>query len=248
MKTASALIIGDEILTGKIRDENSVVLAQVLFECGVKLARIEIIPDDISEISRSIKIMSNTFDHVFTSGGIGPTHDDKTYEAIAHAFDLKLEYHEPTLAKFIKYHELYGNDKLFATAHKKMALFPMPCEVTPVEKLWISLVTVKNVHILPGIPHLFHQLLQVVRPKLQGKPFERVLIYTKKYEGEIADILSDTQEEFPSVAIGSYPQKSSEHKVMVSVEGQDNKIVNLVAQKIALLIDGFNKEEKSPLP
>lgn len=243
MKTASALIIGDEILTGKTRDENSIVLAQVLFECGVKLSRIEIIGDDVVEIANSVNRMSNAFDYVFTSGGIGPTHDDKTYEAIAHAFALKLKYHEPTLAKFKKYNELYLPDRQFTDAYKKMALFPNPCEVTPVDKLWISLVTVRNIHILPGIPQLFKQLIQVVKPKLQDRPFVRALIYTKKYEGEIADNLTNVQNEFPEIAIGSYPQKNPEHKVMVSIEGQDYQMVNQVAQIIASLIDGFKKDE-----
>src|SRR5690606_39229044 len=96
---AGMVVIGDEILTGKVKDENTYTLSRVLFERGVVLARVETIPDDIDEIARTVRRMSEAYTWVFTSGGIGPTHDDMTYEGVARAFDRKLVYRQDVLAK-----------------------------------------------------------------------------------------------------------------------------------------------------
>ncbi len=244
MSLASALIIGDEILTGKVQDENSVVLARMLFERGVRLSRIETISDDIETIATSVKYLSNHFDYVFTSGGIGPTHDDKTYEAIAKAFHLKMGYHEKVLEKFAEYHQLFLSGKPLNEARQKMAFLPMPCEIIQTEGLWLPLVVVKNVYILPGIPSLFEKLVNGIKHRFDGPAIERILIYTLNSEGDIAADLERIQNAFPKVAIGSYPKTSDAYKVMISLEGTDHQAVQEAAHQVEVAICGFRTFER----
>ncbi len=239
MNLASALIIGDEILTGKVQDENSVVLARMLFERGVRLSRIEVIPDDIEIISASVKYLSNNFDYVFTSGGIGPTHDDKTYAAIAKAFNLEMAYHETMLAKFSEYHRIFLSEKPLNEARKKMALLPRPCEIIQTEGLWLPLVVVKNIYILPGVPGLFEKLINGIKNRFHGPVIERILIYTLHAEGDIAADLESIQNTFPKVSIGSYPGTNNAYKVMISLEGADHQAVQEAARLVEIAICGF---------
>lgn len=239
MSLASALIIGDEILSGKVQDENSIVLARMLFERGVRLSRIEVISDDIEEIAASVKRLSDAYDYVFTSGGIGPTHDDKTYEAIAKAFNLEMAYHEVVLAQFSEQHRLFLSEKPFNLARKKMALLPRPCEIIQTEGLWLPLVVVKNVYILPGVPSLFEKLIHGIKNRFHGPAIERILIYTLSAEGDIATDLENIQNTFPKVAIGSYPRTNDAYKVMISLEGTDHQAVQEAASLVEVAICGF---------
>jgi molybdenum cofactor synthesis domain-containing protein len=236
---ASALIIGDEILTGKIQDANSVILARMLFERGVRLSRIEVVSDDIDEIATSARRLSGTYDHVFTSGGIGPTHDDKTYKAIAKAFNLKMAYSELVLAKFSEYHQRFLPGKPLNEARKKMAFLPTPCEILLTEGFWLPLVLVKNVYILPGVPSLFEKLVQGIENRFQGPAIKRILIYTRQSEGDIAEDLENIQNSFPKVSIGSYPRTNDAYKVMISLEGTDLSAVQDAANLVEVAICGF---------
>ncbi|MEI6806597.1 MAG: competence/damage-inducible protein A [Myxococcaceae bacterium] len=130
MPRASAIVIGNEILNGKVQDANSQTLAKTLFECGVSLALIETIPDKTEVIISTVKRHAKEFDLVFTSGGIGPTHDDITYDAIAKAFDRKLELHAETLKR---YKEILGKEP--NQARQKMALLPEGAEIFWTEHL-----------------------------------------------------------------------------------------------------------------
>jgi molybdenum cofactor synthesis domain-containing protein len=240
--SASALIIGDEILSGKIQDENSLVLARTLFEQGVRLTRIEVIPDDIDKIASCVRQMSKESDFVFTSGGIGPTHDDKTYEALAKAFGLKMSYHPETLRGFVEYQTLYAPDKPLNEARKKMAFLPEPCEIIHTEGLWVPLVVLGNVYILPGVPSLFARMLEGVKHRFKGPAIERVLIYTQKSEGDIAAELEAVQNAFPQVAIGSYPKYGlPEYMVMLSLEGTDKEAVHEAARLVEAAVEGYRK-------
>ncbi len=238
MSTAMALIIGDEILSGKVLDQNSHTLARILFDCGVKLLRIETISDDVDEIASCLQRMSKLAQYVFTSGGIGPTHDDKTYEAVAKAFDRKLIYHEPTL-QGLKAHLGAGeNSKPLNEARMKMALLPTPCETIPTLGVWMPLVVVENIYILPGVPKLFEYMLEGAKTNFVGQKFTRELLYTQKSEGDIAVVLAQVQEAYPGVAIGSYPRYDSpDYRVMVSIEGRD---ADAVKQAAADIESGFN--------
>lgn len=238
MSTAAMLVIGDEILSGKVQDKNSHTLAQVLFEQGVDLIKIEVVPDDIDTIVSCVQRLSADHTYVFTSGGIGPTHDDKTYEAIAKAFDRKLEYHDSVLNQLQDHYRKI--EKPLNEARKRMALLPSPCDIIDIEALWVPLVVVKNVYIFPGVPELFDYMVKNAKHYFVGNKKERVLLYTMLSEGDFAEKLTEIQAQFPNVAIGSYPRYHAEkYNVMVSLEGVDNKALKDAVSLTKEAIEGF---------
>lgn len=243
MTTARAIIIGDEILSGKTQDTNSHYLSKVLFEQGVRFLEIRVIPDEVDQIASTIENFAGNSDIVFTTGGIGPTHDDKTYESVAQAFGYPLELHE---AAFKKFCANYNYDVDGVNAHRRrMSIFPKPCRVLDVPNLWVPVVVVKNVYIYPGVPELFRYMLDHTRDKFVGTPLARRKIYTHLVEGEIAEALDVIQISEPSVAIGSYPKfnhpskPALKYKVMVSVEGTEKNTVDAVTERVQGGIDGF---------
>lgn len=240
MSTAAALVIGDEILTGKVQDQNSYTLAKVLFQRGVQLKSIETVPDDIDVIVASLQKLSASVRYVFTSGGIGPTHDDKTYEAVAKAFGRQLLYHEPTKEALCAYLSARGKLHLLNESRLKMALLPTPCHIISIPQLWVPLVVVENVYVLPGVPDLFAHMLEGAASCFEGLPFYRVLLYTHRSEGDIAYELARWQAAFMNVSIGSYPRyDQADYAVMVSLEGRDKMAVELAAQQVAGSIEAF---------
>ncbi|CAO3590514.1 unnamed protein product [Absidia cylindrospora] len=174
--TASCLIIGDEILSGKTQDSNSFCLAQFLFDLGIELKRIEVVPDNEQEIGEAAKRLSSNHDFVFTSGGIGPTHDDITYSSIAKAFALSIKLHDETweLVQQLKERQQaasVNSTKASIEGYKRMATFPSPGEhIRAHAKIPIPVVVVNsNVYILPGIPRLFQALLHSLSDHLKQR-------------------------------------------------------------------------------
>ncbi|KAG2197955.1 hypothetical protein INT47_002982 [Mucor saturninus] len=254
--SAACCIIGDEILNGKTRDSNAYFLAKYLFDLGIDLKRVETIPDEYDSIAETIQRLSSQHDLVFTSGGIGPTHDDITYAALAKAFHLPLKLDEETCVRMEKRSKEKFVDWTLTDARKRMAIFPEPSQkLRTGEDLWVPVVVVnENVHVLPGIPRLFEQLLQSLKPHFQtmvGKqsPYHRVQIATKMTEGDIASFLSDLQDEYTEkqIKIGSYPNWGEKDgaRVVVSVVGKDQDLVDVVGSKILDGISGwFTKGKK----
>jgi molybdenum cofactor synthesis domain-containing protein len=243
MTTAAMLVIGDEILTGKVHDSNSHALARVLFSRGVRLRRVEVVPDDIDDIARSLRALSSAHDHVFTSGGIGPTHDDVTYEAVARAFARPLALHEPTWERMrAHYIAKEGHDGALNAARRRMAELPSGADVLlPATGLWVPVVHVENVYVLPGIPSLFELLLDGMKERFTGETIHRRLVYTWKPEGDLAEGLDDIQKRFPMVQIGSYPHPgATDHKGLVTLESTDLAAVERAALETTVLVDGFD--------
>ncbi|KAM0756457.1 Molybdopterin binding protein [Meredithblackwellia eburnea MCA 4105] len=232
IKNAAVLIIGDEVLNGKTKDSNSNFAAKMFFDLGVDLKRIEVIADDEAEIVEAVTRMAKNYDIVITSGGIGPTHDDITYDSIAAAFKQSLKYDDETIKRMNalskRRYNLGEQTEEQKTARLRMALFPDQAEVLFVkEELWVPVVRVeKKVCILPGVPTLFQQLLTglcarfVELPPASSKPF-RLLIHTELPESSIAPFLTKLQERVKKelVRVGSYPKLNQ--GVDVSLIGQD---------------------------
>lgn len=240
MTSAACCVVGDEILTGKVHDVNSHVLAKVLFDRGVKLRRVEVIPDVVDEIAATVRRLSSSFDVVFTSGGIGPTHDDVTYEGVAAAFGRPLVFHAPTLDLMAAHYAAKG--RALNDASRRMALVPDGCVVWSTPGLWVPFVVVQNVHVLPGIPLLFEQMLVAHAARFTGPAIRRVLVFTQLLEGDIADALTAAARTHPAVAIGSYPRLNEpDHKVMVSFEGEDAAEVDALADEVSARIHGFRR-------
>jgi len=235
-KTAAALIIASEVLTGKVKEKNSHTLAKTLFERGVHLHKVEIIHDIKSEIIEAVRRLSESHDYVFTSGGIGSTHDDITYESIAEAFNRKLELHEPTLTKMRESSLKRDPPMEINEARKRMAYIPSGSQVLSTEDLWAPLVVVNNVYILPGISYLFEKMLLHNKEHFKGSTIYRDIIYTKMYESDYAEELRLLNETFKDkVSIGSYPTKGY---CRVSIEGYEPSVIAIVASKVKSIVNG----------
>jgi len=217
MPTAGFLVIGNEILSGKVVDTNSPFLAKELRKIGVDLERILTIPDDIDVIAEETRKMSEAYDYVITSGGIGPTHDDLTMDGVARAFGLPLELDE-ALCRRIE--EATGDH--FNEAMRKMAILPKGAGVQESGDLWFPLISVHNVFVLPGIPKLFEAKFTSVAEQMTGVPFQLKRVYVKSFESEIAGHLHELLEEFEELMLGSYPRMGEEHyRVMLTLESRD---------------------------
>ena len=228
MSTAALLVIGNEILSGKVRDTNSAFLAVELRKLGVDLERILTISDQVDLIASETRAMSEAYDYVFTSGGIGPTHDDMTMDGIAQAFGREIELNQSMLDRMARY-----SDKPLNDAMRKMALIPSGADVLDVGGLWFPVVIVENVHILPGIPELFEKKFHSIRARFSGVPFVLRKIYVRESESDIADVLNDLLREFSELMLGSYPRINEEHyRVMLTLESRDKSYVNRATEKL----------------
>lgn len=217
MSTAALLVIGNEILSGKVRDTNSPFLAVELRKLGVDLERIVTIPDVIETIARETRALAGAFDYVFTSGGIGPTHDDLTMDGIALAFDRKIVLNQSMIDRMERYSERPVND-----AMRKMAMIPEGAEVLDVGGLWFPVVVVENVHIFPGIPELFEKKFHSIRDRFSGVPFHLTRFFVRENESEIADVLNALLAEFPELMLGSYPKINEvDFRVLLTLESRD---------------------------
>jgi len=217
MPSAAVIVIGNEILTGKFADENAPYLVGRLRELGVDLGRIVVIPDVVEGIAAEVRAASETFDHVFTTGGVGPTHDDLTFPGVAAAFGMKLVRHA-VLAKVIA--EKMG-DKANEAAYR-MAEIPDGAQLWWDGDVIYPLVVVRNVAVFPGVPALVRLKFEAVAHRFRGVPVECRRLTTERTEPEIADTLSEAAGRWPEVAIGSYPRFDSRpHRVIVTMEGRD---------------------------
>lgn len=219
MPTAGFLVIGNEILSGKVVDTNSPFLAKQLREIGVDLERILIIADDVDIIAREVRSMSENYDHVMTSGGIGPTHDDVTMAGVAKAFDLPLELDSELYIRIEQATGVHFNESM-----RKMAMLPKGAHVEEAGELWFPLISIRNVFILPGIPNLFERKFESIRKQLVGVPIALRRVYVTSYESEIAVHLNELLVEFSDLMLGSYPQiGDSDFRVMLTLESRDEQ-------------------------
>ena len=215
MPTAGIVIIGDEILSGKFAEENAAFLIGELRSLGVDLRRITVVPDDLEDIAAAVVDMSRRFDYVFTSGGVGPTHDDITMAAIAKGFGTTVIRH-PDLEARVRG---YWKDKL-ADANLRLADVPDGAVlVYGKDQVW-PVVSLKNVFIMPGVPSLFKRKFIDIRDQFRAEPVTAARLYVDLEEGELAPALDAIVARYPAVKIGSYPRFSErDFKVLVTFEG-----------------------------
>ncbi len=218
--TAGILIIGDEILSGKVEDANAPYLLRELRHLGVAVRRIEVVPDVPDEIAVAVRAMSARFAHVFSSGGVGPTHDDVTMPAVAAAFGMAVE-RRPELERLIR-------DSMAAEFHERdlrMADIPAGARLEygqPADTRRWPVVAVNNVYVLPGVPSIFRRKFDGIRELFRSGPFFSRAVYSRDGEASIAAALDAVVEEFPMVAVGSYPQPvTADHKVKITLDGRD---------------------------
>ena len=232
MTTAAAVIIGNEILSGKVDDLNTPRLIEVMAEVGVILQRVVVIADDVETISNDVRACAEMYDHVFTSGGVGPTHDDLTMASIAHGFGVPLVLH-PELEQIIETHWKGRVNE----AAMKLAQVPEGSTVLAgPDGLWPA-VCFRNVYILAGIPKIFAAKLEAIRPHLRGTPNIVRSVYLSSDESSVAALLAKAVAEHPEVQIGSYPRMDdADHRVRVTVESTDAGAVDRAVARLQELL------------
>ncbi len=217
-RNAAALVIGNELLSGKIHEQNVVVLARSLRIIGIRLQRVLFIPDEMDLIVDEIRTFSSRFDVVFTSGGIGPTHDDLTIEAVARAFDRHVETNDQ-MADMIRNH--FG--ERLRPGHLLMARVPAGSELVTEEGNKWPTVLMHNVWVLPGVPEIFRMRLRAVKKRLAGaRPFVCREVYTNLDEGNLVPLLDRIVQDFPAVDVGSYPKwNDPSYRTKLTFDGLD---------------------------
>ncbi|MDC3107628.1 molybdopterin-binding protein [Paracoccaceae bacterium] len=208
MKTASIIIIGNEILSGRTKDTNSNYLAKILVEKGISLEEIRVIPDDHSTIESVVNNESNEKDYVFTSGGIGPTHDDITAEAIANCFDAPLVVRDEAV-ELLAMNYKNGKKDLNA-ARLRMARIPEGAKLIKNKISGAPGFIIKNVFVMAGVPQIFEAMVQeIILDIRSASPILSKTLKIFKKESEISDILWNYAEKYKDISIGSYPFNSS---------------------------------------
>jgi molybdenum cofactor synthesis domain-containing protein len=221
MPTAGILVIGNEILSGKVVDTNSPYLCRELRGLGVDVERIFTIPDEVGVIAEHVKFLSDSYDFVFTSGGIGPTHDDLTIDGIAAAFSRELIYSDSILERLRQAMKGEPNE-----SETKMAQIPEGASLLDSGDLWFPLVVVENVYIFPGIPELLRKKFDSARDRFRGIPFVLRRVFVRSMESEIAEDLHALLGEFPELHLGSYPKIQEESfRVLLTLESRDEDYV-----------------------
>ncbi|KAG3082505.1 hypothetical protein PI125_g19937 [Phytophthora idaei] len=245
---AAVCVIANEVLTGKTLDTNSNFIAKLMFRRGVDLKRVVVIPDEEDAIIKTVKELSDFVGpsgYVFTTGGIGPTHDDITYESIAKTFDVGVELHELTFAAMKKFGEEKYPSIPFDDSVKRMAILPVGCKLLA-SSGWTPIAVVHNVYILPGIPSMVKNMLTCNEEHFVGVPIHPVIVNTLEYEGTLASSLKKVQNEHPNVILGSYVNLTEEKtgtcdtsfNTRLTVEGRDAEEVKQAGDKLIELFSG----------
>ena len=231
--TAAMLVIGDEILSGRTLDSNTNHLAKELTSHGIDLREVRVVSDDAPSIVAAARALSETFEHVFTSGGIGPTHDDITADCIAEAFGASIDVREDARALLAAHYQRQESE--LNEARLRMARIPEgatlidnPVSIAPGFKLG-------NVHVMAGVPSVFKAMVATVMPTLTGgAPLLSQSLRIDRGEGDIAGPLGQLAKDYPELSIGSYPfQKDGKYGSNIVVRGQDNAQIEEAIARLA---------------
>jgi molybdenum cofactor synthesis domain-containing protein len=216
-RSCALVVIGNEILSGKIHDTNTYFAARELRGIGVALKRIAVVPDELDAIAQEVRYCSQHFDFVITSGGVGPTHDDITIAGVAAALGRPVVIH-PQLEALIRKHFTDKPNK----AGLKMAEVPEGAVLVEGGPMIFPTVQLENIYMLPGIPQLFEGKLLAIKSRFATDPYFIHAIYTTAGESKIAGLLDACLEKFPNLMLGSYPKiGDSDYRVKVTLESKD---------------------------
>jgi len=233
-KTAGLIIIGNEILSGRTLDKNTQTIALKLGEIGVQMLEVRIIPDIIDTIIDTVQQFSNNYDYVFTTGGIGPTHDDKTAEAVARAFDTELYQHSDALSVLIDH---YGGADEMNDGRVKMTYVPRGATLIDNPVSSAPGFKIENVHVMAGVPKIMNGMLNNIIPTLEGGDIIKSVQATfNKPESEMADIIEATEVQY-KIDVGSYPRyRDGEPEVTIILRGTDQDVLDRALASLNLHI------------
>lgn len=233
--TAAMLVIGDEILSGRTRDSNMYHLANELTRHGIRLMEVRVVADEHADILAAVNALRARWDHVFTSGGIGPTHDDITADAVAAAFGVAIGIRDDARALLAAHYQRSGME--FNAARQRMARIPdgaglidNPVSIAPG-------FTLGNVHVMAGVPNIFQAMVASVLPTLTGgAPLLSQSLQVNRGEGEVAEPFGALAAAFPDLSMGSYPFiRNGAHGTNLVIRGTDGAQVDAAMARLVAL-------------
>ncbi len=232
--TAAVLVIGDEILSGRTQDTNTAYIARFLGALGIDLCEARVVPDIREEIVAAVNALRARYTYVFTTGGIGPTHDDITFESIAAAFGVDVHYHPEAMAMMAARYK----PGEFNEARKRMALVPIGAELVRNTVSTAPGVNIGNVFVMAGVPMIMRAMLDAIEPRLKrGAIVHAATVQARIAEGRIAQGLERIQKDHKDVAIGSYPfYREDGSGVQLVARGRDAAEVERAATQIEALL------------
>ena len=224
--TAAMLVIGDEILSGRTRDSNMHHLAQALTTRGIELREVRVVADDHGAIVAGVNALRGCWTHVFTSGGIGPTHDDITADAMAAAFGVAIAHRADAMALLAAHYAGQGLE--FNEARQRMARIPDGARLIDNPVSIAPGFTLKNVHVMAGVPRIFEAMLEGVLAQLTGgKPLVSRTLRVMRGEGEIASDFAALAAQYPDLSMGSYPfNQNGDYGTNLVVRGTDEVLLD----------------------
>ncbi len=233
--TAAMLVIGDEILSGRTRDANMHYLAGELTKIGIDLREVRVISDDAEAIVAALQALSGGYDTVFTSGGIGPTHDDITADNVARAFDRPIGVRADARAVLQAHYDRTGLE--LNEARLRMARIPEGATLIDNPISAAPGFTLENVHVMAGVPAIFQAMVASVLPTLRGgAPLLSQTLQINRGEGDIAKPLSDLAARYPDLSLGSYPfQRDGAYGANIVIRGSDGARVDAAIAELSSL-------------
>ena len=234
--TAAMLVIGDEILSGRTRDSNMHFLAGELSRHGITLAEARVVPDRTDAIIAAVNALRQTHDHLFTSGGIGPTHDDITADAIAAAFGVNIGIRQDAFDLLAAHYDRAGLE--FNAARQRMARIPDGADLIDNPVSTAPGFTLGNVHVMAGVPNIFQAMVASVLPRLTGgAPLLSQSLQVNRGEGEVAEVFGALAADFPDLSMGSYPFiRNGAHGTNLVIRGTDAAQIDAAMTRLARLV------------
>ncbi|MBW4961481.1 molybdopterin-binding protein [Sulfitobacter sp. CW3] len=230
--TAAMIVIGDEILSGRTRDSNMHHLAAQLTSVGIDLKEVRMIGDEHGTIIAAVQAMAKAYDNVFTSGGIGPTHDDITADCIAAAFDKHIDVRDDARAILAAHYARSGTE--LNEARLRMARIPDDAILIDNPVSAAPGFTIENVHVMAGVPSVFEAMVATVLPTLTGgAPLLSATLRIDRGEGDIAGPLGQIAKDHPALSIGSYPfQKDGKYGAHIVIRGSNQVEIDAAVKKL----------------
>ncbi|MEM6460979.1 MAG: competence/damage-inducible protein A [Pseudomonadota bacterium] len=234
--TAAMIAIGDELLSGKTKDKNIAHIADMLNTAGIELKEVRIVGDDEEAIVEAVNALRPQHHHVFTSGGIGPTHDDITAEAVSKAFGLPCEHDADALALLAPIYKARGME--FTEARKRMARMPRGARHIKNRVSAAPGFSIGNVHVMAGVPSIFQAMLDWLLPTLEtGAVIHAKTIDCPYGEGTIGEGLETIQDEHTDTVIGSYPRFDGERfSTQIVVRSRDEAAIERAVNAVEMLL------------
>ena len=240
--TACMLIIGNEVLSGRTQDKNLSFLGTALGEIGIDMREARIIPDDPAIIVETLNTCRARFDYVFTTGGIGPTHDDITADCVAEAFGVPLEYHSEAMARLAAHYETMGTE--FNEARQRMARIPKGGGLIDNPVSTAPGFVIENVYVMAGVPKIMQAMVENILPMLNGgEQLSSITVSAQVPEGQIAAAMGALQGEYEDVNLGLYPfYGPAGAGVSVVARARDQARLGAVEARVIAYLDEIGAE------